>query len=43
MLAYRPMGPAVSPSYRHSVSVAGVVTDEGGRVLLVRRPDTGEW
>jgi 8-oxo-dGTP pyrophosphatase MutT (NUDIX family) len=37
------MGPADSPSYRHSVSVAAIVTDEGGRVLLVRRSDTGEW
>ena len=29
--------------YRHSVSVAGVVTDEQGRVLLVRRADNNEW
>ncbi len=43
MLAYRPMDPGDTGSYRHSVSVAGVVTDEGGRVLLVRRADNGEW
>jgi 8-oxo-dGTP diphosphatase len=43
MLAYAHMGAADSPSYRHSVSVAGVVTDEQGRVLLVRRRDNGEW
>jgi ADP-ribose pyrophosphatase YjhB (NUDIX family) len=30
-------------AYRHSVSVAGVVTDEHGRVLLVRRADNDEW
>src|SRR5215471_16338915 len=30
-------------TYRHSVSVAGVVTDERGRVLLVRRADNHEW
>src|SRR5215471_14263248 len=30
-------------TYRHSVSVAGVVTDERGRVLLVRRADNDEW
>src|SRR5215471_17028327 len=30
-------------TYRHSVSVAGVVTDERGRVLLVRRTDNDEW
>jgi ADP-ribose pyrophosphatase YjhB (NUDIX family) len=29
--------------YRHSVSVAGIVTDDQGRVLLVRRSDNGEW
>src|SRR2546423_1239562 len=31
------------PGSRHSVSVAGVVTDEDGQVLLVRRADTDEW
>ena len=30
-------------SYRHSVSVAAVVTDELGRVLLIRRRDNGAW
>jgi 8-oxo-dGTP diphosphatase len=28
---------------RHSVSVAGVITDEEGRALLVRRRDTLRW
>jgi 8-oxo-dGTP diphosphatase len=28
---------------RHSVSVAGVVVDESGRALLVRRRDNGHW
>ena len=28
---------------RHSVSVAGVITDGDGRVLLIRRRDTGRW
>lgn len=28
---------------RHSVSVAGVVQDEAGRVLLIQRADNGEW
>ena len=30
-------------SPRHSVSVAGVVVDDEGRVLVVRRRDNGEW
>ncbi len=34
---------AAQDGYRHSVSVAGVVTDELGRVLLVRRADNDEW
>jgi ADP-ribose pyrophosphatase YjhB (NUDIX family) len=29
--------------YRHSVSVAGIVTDDQGNVLLVRRADNDEW
>ncbi len=29
--------------YRHSVSVAAVVTDELGRVLVMKRADNGEW
>ncbi|GAA3247971.1 NUDIX hydrolase [Nonomuraea helvata] len=28
---------------RHSVSVAGVVVDTHGRVLLTKRADNGEW
>ncbi|MFD0600131.1 NUDIX hydrolase [Catellatospora coxensis] len=28
---------------RHSVSVAGVVTDDHGRVLVIQRRDTGAW
>jgi 8-oxo-dGTP pyrophosphatase MutT (NUDIX family) len=35
--------PAGQHTYRHSVSVAGVVTDERGRVLLVQRADNDEW
>lgn len=27
----------------HSVSVAGVAFDDAGRVLLIKRRDTGEW
>jgi hypothetical protein len=32
-----------TPSPTHSVSVAGVVVDDRGRVLVVRRRDTGAW
>jgi ADP-ribose pyrophosphatase YjhB (NUDIX family) len=28
---------------RHSVSVAGVVTDDDGRVLVIQRRDNGHW
>lgn len=28
---------------RHSVSVAGVITDDHGRALLIRRRDTHHW
>lgn len=28
---------------RHSVSVAGVVTDDQGRVLVIQRRDNGAW
>jgi 8-oxo-dGTP diphosphatase len=28
---------------RHSVSVAAVITDDAGRVLVVQRRDTGRW
>jgi 8-oxo-dGTP diphosphatase len=31
------------PVVRHSVSVAGVVTDDQGRALLIRRRDTLHW
>ena len=27
----------------HSVSVAGVVVDEAGRVLIIQRRDNGRW
>jgi 8-oxo-dGTP diphosphatase len=30
-------------SPRHSVSVSGVVRDDHGRVLLIRRADDGQW
>lgn len=32
-----------TPTARHSVSVAGVITDDDGRVLLIRRRDTLHW
>jgi 8-oxo-dGTP pyrophosphatase MutT (NUDIX family) len=32
-----------APNNRHSVSVAAVVTDEDGRVLVVQRRDNGDW
>jgi 8-oxo-dGTP diphosphatase len=28
---------------KHSVSVAGIVVREDGRVLVIRRDDTGQW
>ena len=28
---------------KHSVSVAGIIVDDQGRALLIRRMDTGEW
>ena len=31
------------PNNCHSVSVAAVVTDDTGRVLVVQRRDNGEW
>jgi ADP-ribose pyrophosphatase YjhB (NUDIX family) len=31
------------PAARHSVSVAGVITDDHGRALLIRRRDTLHW
>jgi ADP-ribose pyrophosphatase YjhB (NUDIX family) len=33
----------VSQPSRHSVSVAAVVTDDAGRVLVVQRRDNGQW
>src|SRR4051794_5100899 len=35
------MTDAISP--RHSVSVAAVITDEFGRVLITQRRDNGHW
>ncbi len=32
-----------TPTARHSVSVAGVITDDDGRALLIRRRDTLHW
>jgi 8-oxo-dGTP diphosphatase len=31
------------PTPRHSVSVAGAILDEQGRILAVRRADNGHW
>jgi 8-oxo-dGTP diphosphatase len=31
------------PQPKHSVSVAAVITDASGRVLVVQRRDTGRW
>lgn len=33
----------MSPIYRHSVSVAGVVLRDDGRVLVIRRRDNGHY
>jgi 8-oxo-dGTP diphosphatase len=33
----------MSDQTRHSVSVAGVVVDDAGRALLIRRRDNGHW
>jgi len=33
----------MSQDSRHSVSVAAVVTNDNGRVLVVQRRDNGEW
>lgn len=33
----------VTDQPRHSVSVAGVIVDDAGRALLVRRRDNGHW
>jgi len=33
----------MSDQSRHSVSVAGVVVDDAGRALMIRRCDNGHW
>jgi 8-oxo-dGTP pyrophosphatase MutT (NUDIX family) len=33
----------MTDTHRHSVSVAAVITDDAGRVLVVQRRDTGKW
>src|SRR3954466_3478825 len=33
----------MTDQYIHSVSVAGVVVDEAGRVLVIQRRDNGRW
>jgi 8-oxo-dGTP pyrophosphatase MutT (NUDIX family) len=33
----------MTDDHRHSVSVAGVVVDDQGRALVVRRRDNGRW
>ena len=33
----------MSDQPRHSVSVAGIVVDDVGRALLIRRRDNGQW
>ena len=33
----------MSDNPRHSVSVAAVIVDEAGRVLVIRRRDNGKW
>ncbi|WP_189187377.1 NUDIX hydrolase [Streptomyces albiflavescens] len=44
MLLYMSNSPRQSPSTPlHSVSVAGVVVREDGRVLTIRRADNGTW
>nr|WP_187279013.1 NUDIX domain-containing protein [Streptomyces lavendulae] len=45
MLLYmsQPQEAAPSPSPLHSVSVAGVVVREDGRLLAIRRADNGTW
>lgn len=36
-------GAKMTDSPRHSVSVAGVVVNDEGQVLVIRRRDNGEW
>jgi ADP-ribose pyrophosphatase YjhB (NUDIX family) len=33
----------MATDHRHSVSVAGVVVDDHGRALIIRRHDNGRW
>lgn len=33
----------MTDSYRHSVSVAGVVVRDDGRILAIKRRDNGDW
>jgi 8-oxo-dGTP diphosphatase len=34
---------AMTADHRHSVSVAGVVVDDQGRALIIKRRDNGHW
>lgn len=34
---------SIQPPYRHSVSVAGVVGNAGGEILVIRRRDNGQY
>ncbi|MFK4108308.1 NUDIX hydrolase [Streptomyces sp. NPDC002176] len=43
MLLYMSQPQEVNPSPLHSVSVAGVVVREDGRLLAIRRADNGAW
>ncbi|MFE1885628.1 NUDIX hydrolase, partial [Streptomyces diastatochromogenes] len=43
MLLYMSQAQEATPSPLHSVSVAGVVVREDGRLLAIRRADNGTW
>ncbi|MFJ6571319.1 NUDIX hydrolase [Streptomyces sp. NPDC091292] len=43
MLLYMSQPQEATPSPRHSVSVAGAVVREDGRLLAIRRADNGTW
>ncbi|MFD8676782.1 NUDIX hydrolase [Streptomyces seoulensis] len=43
MLLYMSQSQEANPSPLHSVSVAGVVVREDGRLLAIRRADNGAW
>ncbi|WP_424861553.1 NUDIX hydrolase [Streptomyces sp. MMS24-I29] len=43
MLLYMSQSQEATPSPLHSVSVAGVVVREDGRLLAIRRADNGTW